>query len=623
MTLDQRLRENNIELDNFARSEPPTPQEKHVAFDDCFARRTARLNSCRDHKERRGHRNKSVRSVYLRDGEIHSVWKPKTTSLTSPTTPSPPPANFADVVHEVMRQKLNLRERQRKLFSRVTATQAVLKEQNEELAAVAEDEEDEKEAEEGSASDEGRTDTPSKKMWQQAIKTVMDENKNDLKNTKKDRKRSTVHFHEVVTNKLASMDYTGGTRAYPSVSEQSRGPQVPISPQKVKRNASLSRKSATTPSGAIPFTEWKNQYYKRQRLTRQEAMKQFRSDHCMKPPPFEQCNLPRINSDNNLTMPTYRRASSATVEGLEPRSKSVGQYHKLAPRRRSSSPDILDYDDHGEMSDTSMAIDEMFSPLSSRSVSPSVFSDEEERRSKLQARTPAQNEVGAVTTKSHLPLMKLNSEETRILSHPSNIKKRVYKRNQYRQMYQDAAHSADDIIEVDYPTAAQRKRRPNNVSISLPVSPQGTPSPRPSTPLALSRGASPLVGHGKLRRESIIPSPEILNDRISQEQTRRESLQHLPLLPEFSESEEHRVTPDASHRRPLSGSRRSSSPNILNPMSSGPPPPAQRGRRKSTPSPPPYAPSPRPKNIYQTPGGHGSHRHSPLPGNSNLTHTRV
>lgn len=582
-----------MEMKSFATSEPSTPLEKHVAFDDGFRPpRMARINSYEGAREHRIRRMKSRRSVYLRDGEIHSVWRPKKNSQSTPTPTPPPPTSLADVVHEVMKQKrVDLRERQRQLASRVTATQAVLKEQNEELATVAElTEDEEKEKDEGLMSGEETRETPSKRMWQHVIKTVMDENKDDQKKKKRNRKRSTVHFHEVVTNKVATMD-NKGTQKFPSTSEQTGGTKV-ASPQKVRRNASLSRKrqDATTPTGAIPFAQWKSQYFEKKRASRQGAMRQFRSDYKMKLPSFSQSQLPRMNSDNDLALPTNRRSSTPTLEDLEPRSKSVGLCHPsmAAARRHSSTPDGHDYEDHGEMSDTSVAIDEMFSPLSSRSASPSVFSDEE-RRSKMQSRTPIASDVGASKTGSHQPLMKLDSEEVRILSHPSNMKKRGQKRTQYRQMYKE---NGADVIDVSpqraYPTVLHGiqedhpRRRPSDISISLPTSPRSTPSPRPTTP---SRGVSPLHANRRAKRESIIPSPELINNRISQEQTRRESLHNLT---EFNEQEKryhhHNEVPDPSQRHPL-GMRRSSTPNILNPRNSETPLP-QPGRRISTPDPP-------------------------------------
>ena len=610
MTKSQRP--NSIELDTYgAQSEPQTP-EKHITFRHGYQRYPDRLNSLGDNGHRgHGRRKRSVRSVYLRDGEVHSVWKPKKVQpVTNPiTTPTLPPSNFADVVHEVMRQhgKLNLRERQRQLLSRVTATQAVLKEQNEELAAGAgmTDEEDDEEKKEGvgertAASTGGNRETPSKKMWQHAIKTVIDENKNDDEKTKKRiRKKSTVRFHEVVTNKVATMDNVG-SRGLPSISEQP-APQTP----NVKRKLSLSRKrqETTTPSGAIPFTEWKNQFYERQRMTR-HGMKPFKSDYNLKAQAGRQYSgmLPRINSDNNLTFPADRRASAASVEDLEPRSKSVSQYHRMHMRRQSSPPGMLSYEDGGDISDTSsVALDDMFSPLSSRSVSPAVFSDEEERQSKLQSRTPVQ-------TKAHQPLMKLDSEETRILSHPSNIDKRT--RNHHLPRYQDTTHTGDDIIEIESgidqsdqpmtnapPPAAtptnKRRKRPKKVSISLPSSPRGTPSPRPPTPKSIftnSRAASPSVEtpQQRARRESILAFSSTFSDRITREQTRRR--ESVPHLPKFIEEEV--ATPDAnnySHPPLVSTNRRSSTPNILSSDTNTPKTrnPNERGREILIPSPPP------------------------------------
>ena len=556
-------------------------------------------------------RKKSVRSVYLRDGETHTVWKP---SAPSPVTPTAPPSHFADVVHEMMRQngKMNLRERQRQLLSRVTATRQVLKEQNEELAAVAELTEEEgdedKEGQQRSVSAPGQRDTPGRKMWQHLIKSVIDGKKESERDRKRNRKRSTVHFHEVVTNKVASMEPVvprGST--LPSVSEQGEmgNGNIPVTPRRANRKTSVisrGRLDTVTPSGAIPFTEWKTQFYERQRIGRQESMKRFKSDYNLKA--RADSRLQRINSDNNLTLPVHRRVSVASGEDLEPRSKSVSQYRQMHARlRRSSSPDVLDYsdyEDHGEISDTSVPLDDMLSPLSSRSVSPSVFSDEEEqRRSKMHSRTPT-------AARAHQPLMKLDSEEARVVGNPSNMHKRL-RGHHHRHQYQDNTRRGDEIIEIEPPARADQsnhpdhvtrpdsKRRPKRVSISLPTSPRGTPSPRPTTPqsnLTSTRVTSPTRG---IRRDSVLPAPSILNDRITREQRRRESLPHLlELAEEEYQPQPHRraATPDSQPlHRPLNQSlRRSSTPTLWN---SGPPPAPSSvygGRGILAPSPPPLVP---------------------------------
>ena len=607
-----KQRSNSIEMDTFtaAQSEPPTP-EKSTGF-HFGSRRNARMNSLGEGLNRQCHgrrRKKSVRSVYLRDGEVHAVWKPTKSSVPSPTTPTPPPSRFADLVHEVMRQhgKENLRERQKKLLSRVTATQQVLKEQNEELAAVAElteEEEEEKEVEPRSASAPGQRDTPGKKMWQHLIKSVIDEKKQSDKDRKRNRKRSTVHFHEVVTNKVASMgDAVAG--GLPSISEQGDTAPLPattpISPQKPRRKISMGwrRQDAITPSGAIPFTEWKNHFYERRRLNRQDTMKQCKSDYNLKAQAIVPYGIPRINSENHLTFPVERRISVPAVSEMEPRSKSVSQYQRMHTKlRRSSSPDAMDYndyDDQGEISDTSVALDDIFSPLSSRSVSPSVFSDEEEQqRSKLQSRTPS------TAGRAHQPLVKLNSEETRLLGNPSNLHKRV--RNHYRQQHKGTTPSGDDIIEIDQPEAVVvqpgdmpagfARKRPKRVSISLPTSPRGTPSPRPSTPsgLTTARVASPTPTDHTRVVHNILASPTILNERISQEQRRRESLPHLLELdeeePDLPYNHRRATTPDIYQLHNSLSHRRSSTPTILS-SPTAPPADHSRSRRIATSSPPP------------------------------------
>ena len=609
-----------------------------------------------------------TRSVYLRDGAIHSVWKPpKNSSAPSPKTPTPPPSNFADVVHEVMRQnKLNLRERQRQLFSRVTATQAVLKEANEELAAVREltEEEEEEDEKEGTGEKTGGgieyKDAQGKKMWQQAFKTIMDEKKKnsdvaEKKNQKRIRKRSTIHFHEVVTNKLASMDCPGAG-GLPSISEQGEGRQLPQlpSPQRARRKMSLPhrRVDAATPSGAIPFTEWKNQFHERQRLTRKGGIKHFKSDYNLKAQATKQHSIPRMSSENDLSLPTHRRSTISSPTDFEPRSKSVAQYRDRRVRR-SSSPEILAYGDHGEMSDTSVALDDMLSPLSSRSVSPAVFSDEEER-SKVRSKMPQP------TTPYHVPLVKLDSEETRLLSRPSNMRKRKHNHVHYRPMFQPPVHSGNDIIDQsDHRMGVQsqnQKQRPKRVSLSvpssprgvpsfrpttpqsnlpspprgvplprpttpqsnlpdslrgvpsprpttpqsnLPDSPRGVPSPRPTTPQSnlpsLSHGAA--VGHRKVRRESVLHSPTSLNDRISQKQSKISRMPEAPY---------HRATtPEGGfnrNRRKHPSLRRSSTPDILNPVSPQTPT-ILGGREISTLSPPPLSPFP---------DRSGGHHHTPL-----------
>ena len=521
--------EEDIELESYAASEPPTPQERKsgkAVFEGAMSRP---LHYGRD---RRIRRKREVRSVYLRDGETHNVWKPNAKHASRiPSTPSPPPPALADVVQAVMKQNRDLIERQRKLFSRVTATQAVLKEQNEELATVAEmteESEDEKEAAHGEASEENRQSTPSKKMWRQAIKSIIDENKvSDSKVKKRDRKRSTVHFHEVVTNKMVSMGSSASSRFHSTTSDQSDPSPAPISP-KVRRHMSLShskRTGAVTP-GAIPFTEWKSQFYQRQKLVRQSALRHYQSEHDITPPLYH--DFPRMSSEYNLQLKERRASSVHSMHDVEPRSKSCSQYHNMC--RRSSSPEILDYE-QDNMSDGSVALDEVLSPFSSRSVSPAVFSDEEERQSKHHRRTPLSDRPGQA--KFHHSQSVEEDSSGQVI----NLRKNPAKQNKKHRevfVYDDGhpkAATPDGMQSSSRPNS-----RPHRISFSLPSSPRSTPTPSPSPypppskltlgpRLSISPGVSPTPSQPR-RKESLVPTAKDINDRISREQCRRESQQH-------------------------------------------------------------------------------------------------
>ena len=82
----------------------------------------------------------------------------------------------------------------------------------------------------------------------------------------------------------------------------------------------------------------------------------------------------------------------------------------------------------------------------------------------------------------------------------------------------------------------KKRRRPKKVSISLPSSPRGTPSPRPPTPESNLPSSSHLVSSsvdlrtkkGSRHESTVITSPSALNDRITREQARRGSTPHIP-----------------------------------------------------------------------------------------------
>ena len=81
------------------------------------------------------------KSLYLRDGRQHAVWKPSSHTIRRPTSGA-----CTDVAKEVMKQRQDLHERQQALLSQVQATRDVL--QRGLFPGTSESEEQEEEEEE-------------------------------------------------------------------------------------------------------------------------------------------------------------------------------------------------------------------------------------------------------------------------------------------------------------------------------------------------------------------------------------------------------------------------------------------------------------------------------------------
>lgn len=120
------------------------------------------------------------KSLYLRDGMTHMVWKPTSQERKKGI-------GLIDVDN-----KQNLLERQQKLQSRVMATQQVLKDHGEELAGICEEDE-EKSVDEPKSKEQ--------RKWQKTIRNVIEDN---AKAKKKHSKRN-MHFHEIVSRYVATM----------------------------------------------------------------------------------------------------------------------------------------------------------------------------------------------------------------------------------------------------------------------------------------------------------------------------------------------------------------------------------------------------------------------------------
>ena len=167
-------------LERYKESECRLSQEEEGKVPDAKLRSTAKTKSIRQKQDKR-------KALYLVAGQSHSVWTPRKPSLKQQSA-------FTDVVMEVVRNKQDLQERQKRLRSRVRATQLVLKVQREEL--------EEKEGGGGGEGERVQTPTTERKMWQKVIKKVMVENTKAKRG--KHSKRS-LHFHEVVSQYAEKM----------------------------------------------------------------------------------------------------------------------------------------------------------------------------------------------------------------------------------------------------------------------------------------------------------------------------------------------------------------------------------------------------------------------------------
>ena len=149
-------------------------EEETLPLDEAQIKTRAKTRSIKDKKK----------TLYTTSGQNHSVWTPRRPSIQQPA--------FTDIVMEAIRNKKNLRERQKYLQTHITATNMVLKVQREEF--------DDDAGEEGGGED-SQTHQPEKKRWQKAIGGVM-----EGKRVKASQQRRRSHqFHEAVSQCVDNM----------------------------------------------------------------------------------------------------------------------------------------------------------------------------------------------------------------------------------------------------------------------------------------------------------------------------------------------------------------------------------------------------------------------------------
>ena len=147
----------------------------------------------RSKSKRSAHHLDSRKSLYLFEGQEHTVWKP-----TKETK------GFSDIVLQVIQNKKDLLERQQKLDNRIQATRQLLKEQREELVNL-----------EDSVSSPSPPPPPKGRTWSGAISKVVKEN-NEQRKVSSERRQTkrqllrnkSLHFHDAVTKYVTMMSPT-------------------------------------------------------------------------------------------------------------------------------------------------------------------------------------------------------------------------------------------------------------------------------------------------------------------------------------------------------------------------------------------------------------------------------
>ena len=194
-------------------------------------------------------------SAYLREGDSHRVWRPKKAPQladlvsdlikrekagTEPVTPvatkapkATTPGQRPPTLSPSVASKGNLRSRQRTLFTRVLATQAVLKETTDELL----NEEEEQE--------EGATAKPHLSLFE-ASKKITD---NIKKQRSEEGQQKGDEFSSVVSKYLTTLK-SNSVETQPSPSE--------TQPSEGFKGQRKTRRGSKRNAGVIPLAKWKN-----------------------------------------------------------------------------------------------------------------------------------------------------------------------------------------------------------------------------------------------------------------------------------------------------------------------------------------------------------------------------
>ena len=185
---------------------------------------------------------KQAQSVYLREGESYQVWRPKKqlsetaeklNQELKEETPSSPDKPTRQVLTPSPVSKSSLRSRQKTVFKRAMATQAVLKETTDELLNEADEEEEEEVSK-------------PKLSLREASKRITA----NLRKQQQDEK-GRGNISDVVSQYLAKMRADGGTDLLSS------GGSGASSPSPLKQRTGTRRVAFADRPGAIELRQWK------------------------------------------------------------------------------------------------------------------------------------------------------------------------------------------------------------------------------------------------------------------------------------------------------------------------------------------------------------------------------
>ena len=215
-------------------------------------RSESKRKSIKAKKERR-------KALYLDEGQAHAVWKPKHLDRKQS-------GGTATALIEMEKNKQDLLERQQKLLSRVQATREVLKVQREELATMEEGEGEEEvsriNARPRRFSENPRRRTLSDKgNWQTVVTREMEDTR-EMQRERRNRKKRSMHFHNIVSQYVAAMSKTSPHRethpATAAAAQYTFGNRAP---------SSTSLKATPLQVGVMPLRQWKSLIFEDHKIT--------------------------------------------------------------------------------------------------------------------------------------------------------------------------------------------------------------------------------------------------------------------------------------------------------------------------------------------------------------------